>query len=330
MRFAYPQLLWLLVAAAAAVLRAVFLERRRASIAFPAEGVFWSREYSPLTLSVRWAPLALKGAAALLLIVGLARPQKIRSRLQGLGRGIDIMLAMDTSLSMSALDFDPASRIDAAKETARKFILGRVTDRIGLIQFGGAAVLSCPLTIDYDALISRLAELTPGMTKVDGTAIGDGIISAVNHLKSSDAKSRILIMLTDGRNNTGLIDPMTAAKTARAFGIKIYTIGCAKRGESMMPIDDPNQGRVLVRITDDLDDESLAEIARIGDGKYFRATSLKELRDVYAEIDRLEKSEVKLPEIVSHDDLYHVPLALAALLLLAETALSSTLFLRWP
>jgi Ca-activated chloride channel homolog len=331
MTFAYPELLLLVLALAAALWRAAALARgRRASLPFPVETGALPSRTSFRTAAARWAPLALPAAAALLLIAALARPQRVRSRLAGLGRGIDIMMTMDTSLSMGALDFDPHSRSDAAKDTARRFVLGRVADRIGLVQFGGAAVLGCPLTVDYDALLGRLAELEPGMTRIDGTAIGDGLISAINHLKKSDGKSKIVILLTDGRSNAGLIDPLTAAKAARAFGIRIYAIGCGKRGESVMPLDDPQRGRMLVRISDDLDDETLAEIARIGDGKYFRATSLKELRDVYAEIDRLEKSDVKLPETVSRDDLYRTPAALALLLLLAEAVLSSTWLLRWP
>jgi Ca-activated chloride channel family protein len=240
------------------------------------------------------------------------------------------MLAMDTSTSMSALDFAPLSRIDAAKDTARRFVEGRAQDRIGVIVFGGAPQLASPLTADYDAVYQVLDGLTPGMTQTDGTAIGDGIISAVNHLKDSDAKSKIIIMLTDGRSNTGLIDPITAAKTAASLGIKVYTIGCGKRGQSVMPVDDPVQGRVMVTIDDDLDEDLLDQIARMTDARYFRATSLKELREIYATIDKLEKSQVKLPDVVSRDDRYRFPVAAAALLLLLEAVLSNTWLLRWP
>lgn len=336
MRFAAPLFWLLLLAVLAALWRAILLEKaRRPTLTFPGPLLSSDKSTRPLATRslawlARWLSLALTGGALVLIVAGLARPQKTRSRLQGLGRGIDIMLVTDVSLSMNALDFDPISRLDAAKDTALRFLRGRVQDRIGLVVFGGAALLACPLTHDYGALSERLGALEGGMTHVDGTAIGDGIVSGVNHLKASDAKSKIMILLTDGRSNSGLIDPITAAKTAAAYGIKVYAIGTAIKGESILPVDDPQRGRVMVRIQDDLDEETLAEVARIGGGNYWRATSLKELRSIYAEIDRLEKSAVKLPEIVSHDDLYAFPTAAAALLLLLEAALSGTLLMRWP
>jgi len=240
------------------------------------------------------------------------------------------MLAMDTSLSMAALDFKPGNRLDAAKETARRFVLGRAQDRMGLVVFGGATQLACPLTADSEALLSQLEGLEPGMTKTDGTALGDGIVSAVNHLKASDAKSRIAILLTDGRHNAGTIDPLTAARAALSFGIRVYTIGAAKKGTSLLPVDDPLRGRVLVPLEEDLDEELLSEIARITGGSYFRATNLRELREIYDTIDKLEKSQVRLPDIVSREELYPFPVLAAALLLLLEAALANTLLLRWP
>ncbi|MFA6004247.1 MAG: VWA domain-containing protein, partial [Elusimicrobiota bacterium] len=284
---------------------------------------------STRTWLARWLPLILRGSAVLLLCVGLARPQKITRRLQGWGQGIDIMLALDTSLSMKALDFDPYDRLDAAKDTAARFARGRVADRIGLVVFGGAPMLACPLTLDSDALVGRIEGLSAGMTGADGTALGEGIVSALNHLKAGSAKRRILILLTDGRGNVGL-DAVTAARTAAAMGVKIYAIGTAKRGESVMPYDDPHMGRVMVRVAEDLDEDTLIEAARIADGKYWRATNLKELRAVYAEIDRLEKSDVKLPEAVSRADLYYWPVLAALLLLLAEALVAQAWLLRWP
>lgn len=284
---------------------------------------------TPRALLARWAPPALRGLGLTLLAVGLARPQKVSSRAAGAGLGVDIMLAVDTSLSMSAIDFKP-NRLEAAKETARRFVLGRAHDRIGLVTFGGASQLVCPLTLDYPSLLEQMDALDPGMTKADGTAIGDGIASAARHLQAGDAKSKVLILLTDGRSNTGVVDPLTAARAAKAFGVKIYTIGTAGRGSSLMPVNDPVNGKMLVRIDDDLDEDLLAEVARLGDGRYFRATSLKELREVYDTIDQLEKSKIKLPELVSRDDLYRVPVTLALVLLAAESALSATWLLRWP
>lgn len=331
MRFAYPALLGLIPLALAVVFWDFKrLESRRAALLFPVSPGLRAQAATLGVRLARFLPPALKAAALLLVAVGLARPQKVTSRLQALGRGIDIMLAVDTSLSMSAIDFKPFNRLDAAKDTARRFILGRAQDRIGIVAFGGATELACPLTADYDAVIGQLSEFSPGMTRVEGTAIGDGIASAVNHLKSSPAKSRIVILLTDGRSNTGQIDPVTAAKAARSLGIRIYTIGTAKRGAALMPVEDPIRGRVLVPIEEDLDEDLLGEVANLTEGRYFRATNLRELREIYDAIDKLEKSSVKLPDIVSHDDIYRGPVLAAALLLLLEAALSNTWLLRWP
>ncbi|MBI5883444.1 MAG: VWA domain-containing protein [Elusimicrobia bacterium] len=328
MTLAYPYLLLLTLAALAAGWWALSrLEGRRSALAFPrVQGV----KPSWRTTAARLLPPALRTAALVLLALGLARPQKVSSRTQGIGEGIDIMLLIDTSTSMNALDFQPENRLFAAKDTAVRFIRGRAQDRVGLVIFGGAAILSCPLTLDYEALAGRVAELEAGMTHADGTSIGDGIVTGVNHIRNSDGKSKVLILLTDGRHNTGIIDPLTAAKVAKTFGVKIYTIGCAKRGEALMPVDDPKFGRVMVRVRDDLDEDGLNEIARVTDGRYWRATSLAELREVYASIDALEKTKVKLPEIVSRADRYALPVTLAILLLLAELALSNIFFLRWP
>lgn len=330
MTLAHPYALLLLVPAAAAAAWALLgWKRRQSALPFPASPGFWSSAAGLRARLTRLLPPALKSAALLLVVFSLARPQRVKSQLRGLGQGIDIMLAMDTSLSMSATDFSP-NRLEAAKDTARRFIEGRAEDRIGIVVFGGAPQLSSPLTLDYDALQGVLQTLVPGMTQTDGTAIGDGLVSALNHLKGSEAKSKIIILMTDGRSNTGVIDPVTAAKTAAAMGVKVYTIGTAQRGEALMPFDDPQRGRVMVRIDDDLDEELLTQIAQLTDGRYFRATNLKELQEIYATIDKLEKSRVKLPDVVSRDDIYRPFVLLAALLLLAEEALSATWLLRWP
>ncbi len=329
MRFEHPA--WLLAALGAlaagwASLR--FLEPRRAAMGFPG-----AAELAHAAGSGRWARalgVLLKTGALVLCAVALARPQSSLRRLATLTQGIDILLAMDTSTSMRALDFDPVDRMGAAKETAKRFIEGRTADRIGLVVFGGAPLLGCPLTLDYEALFQTLADIEAGMTGVEGTAIGDGIVAAADHLRSSRSSGKVIILLTDGRNNTGTIDPLTAAKTASALGIKIYTIGTGKRGASVIPIDDPNRGRVLVPIQDDIDEDALAQVAAAAGGRYFRATSLRELAQIYAEIDRLEKSQVQRPPAAQYRDLYPWLLVPALLLLAAEMALSRTLLLRIP
>jgi Ca-activated chloride channel family protein len=330
MRFAHPWLLLLaLPVLAAGWWMAARLEPgRRPTLPFPALDSLAGGPTLRARLAL-WLPLGLRLAALLLLVVGLARPQKVTRHLKGWGQGVDIMLALDTSLSMNALDFQPLDRMEAAKDTAARFVRGRVEDRIGLTVFGGGPMLACPLTLDYDALLGRLADVRAGMTQTDGTALGEGIVSALNHLKAGAAKTRIIILLTDGRGNVGL-DAPTAARTAVVEGVKIYAIGTAKRGESLMPVDDPNLGRVMVRVGEDLDEEGLMQVARLTGGKYWRATNLAELRAVYAEIDRLEKTKVKLPETVSRADLYRIPVLAAALLLLLEVVLAQGLLMRWP
>jgi Ca-activated chloride channel family protein len=330
MRFAHP---WLLLGVLPVLAAAWWVAQRlepgrRPTLPYPALGDFFAEQSLRVRLA-RWLPLGLRFLALLLVCVGLARPQKVTRRLQGYGEGIDIMIALDTSLSMNALDFQPLSRVEAAKDTAARFVRGRVEDRIGMVVFGGAPMLACPLTLDYDALIGRIEGLSAGMTGADGTALGEGIISALNHLKAGTAKTKIIILLTDGRGNVGL-DAVTAAKTAAALGVKIYAIGTAKRGESVMPVDDPRLGRFMVRVDEDLDEDGLIEVARITNGKYWRATNLSELRSIYAEIDKLEKTKVKLPEIISRGDLYGLPVLGAALILLLEAVLSQGLLLRWP
>lgn len=284
---------------------------------------------SPRALAARWVPLALPALALLALVAALARPQAVQRAVGGEGRGIDIVLALDSSISMNAMDLKP-TRFAVAQETAARFVRGRAEDRIGLVTFGGAPLLAAPLTVDYEALGERIASLEPGMTKAEGTALGDGLVSAVRRLRESAAKSKVVILLTDGRSNSGAVDPLTAAKAAAGLGVKVYTIGTARRGESVMLVDDPRFGRVEQRVGDDLDEETLAEVARLTGGRYWRAESASALRAVYDEIDRLEKSAVKLPDLAVKDELYRWPALLALLLLLAESALSATWLLRWP
>jgi len=327
MRFAHPWALALApLAWAAAAL--VLARGRAAALAYPAAAGGRAGAPSRRALFSRLSPALLPALALTLIAVALARPQSVKLLPGGDGRGIDIILAVDTSLSMSSIDIKP-NRITAAKEIAKAFVRGRVNDRIGLITFGGAPLLASPLTIDQDALVDRLDSLYPGMTKVDGTAIGDGLVSAAARLKDSTAKSKVIVLLTDGRSNTGVVDPITAAKTVAAVGAKIYAIGTAGRGPALMEIDTPN-GKQMVQTDDDLDDELLAQLAEITGGKSYRAENRGELEKVFKEIDSLEKSEVKRPAVVAVADRHEPPLASAALVLLAESALAATALLRWP
>jgi Ca-activated chloride channel family protein len=247
----------------------------------------------------------------------------------GSDQGIDILLVLDTSTSMRALDFDPTNRIQAAKETAKRFIEGRIHDRIGILVFGGAPILTCPLTTDYASLLEFLDATDAGMTDTDGTAIGDAIASAVDHLRTSQAKSKVIILMTDGANNTGLIDPLTSSKMAATFGIKIYAIGTAKRGEAYVPVQ-TQFGKTMVKIPDELNEDELLAIANATNGEYFRATNYKELTSIYSEIDKLERSEVNRPPVLAYVDYYQWMLVPAILTLLTMVMLSQTVLLRIP
>lgn len=328
MRFAHPWALLLAPlawAAAAAVLRF----GRSAALSYPAAERARAARPSPRARLARLTPVLLPAAALTLAAVALARPQSTRTLSAEDGRGVDIMLLVDSSLSMAANDLSP-SRIAAARELAKAFVKGRVNDRIGLVTFGGAPLLACPPTTDYDALRDRLDELTAGMTRSDGTAIGDGLLAAARRLKDLNAKSKVVILLTDGRSNTGVADPLTAAKAVASFGIKVYAVGAAGRGPTTATLDDPRQGRVTVQVDDDLDEELLAEIARLTGGRSYRAQTRGDLEKIFAEIDALEKSDIKRPPVVAVADHAAVPMAAAALLLLAESALAATALLRWP
>lgn len=325
MTFGSPALLLLLLPAAAAWWWSWRQAARRPRLLMPLEPAL----VTPRARAARWATPVLQGAALLLAVLALARPQRLLARpAADHGLGIDIMFVLDVSRSMLAVDLDP-NRLEAAKRTARRFAEGRAQDRLGLVVFGGGPQLACPLTLDADALVERLDSVEAGMAGPEGTALGEGIASGVNHLRHGKAKSRVMILLTDGRGNIG-VDAITAAKTAAAEQIKIYAIGAAKKGESLMPVAHPQLGTVMARIEDDLDEDLLSEVASLTEGRYWRAASLRDLREVFAEIDRLEKSEVKLPSSAPREDAFR-PLLLAALLLLAaETALSQTVLLRWP
>lgn len=329
MRFAEP--LWLLLALPAAG-AAWFLyhnrARSRAAMLFPAAGGLRSTSTIWDKIAQR-LPEALKLASLLLMAAALARPQKVMPAAADVIHGISIMMVMDTSISMRALDFDPRDRMAAAKDTAKRFIEGRSNDAIGLTVFGGASMLACPLTLDHEALLDTLSEVESGMTGVDGTAIGDGIATGVSHLQNAGGKSRVMILLTDGRSNRGVIDPLTAAKAAESFGIKIYAIGTGKRGQSFIPVDTAF-GRQMAKIDDDLDEASLTKIAEATGGRYYRATNFEELKKIYDEIDRLERAERRSPPAIAGADLHHLFLVPAILLLALQFVAARTLLLRIP
>lgn len=263
------------------------------------------------------------------LIVALARPQSGHTLREFTTEGIDIMLVLDISSSMRAIDFRP-NRMEAAKSVAQKFIEGRQNDRIGLVVFAAESFLQCPLTIDYGVLKDLLTQVDIIEEKYDGTAIGMSIANATNRLRDSQAKSKIMILLSDGRNNAGEIDPRTAASLAAAFDIKIYTIGAGKLGQAPYPVSLPG-GQVQYRLMDvEIDETLLKDIAHQTDGKYFRATDEKNLATIYAEISGMEKTEIKVHEFVNYNDLYPYFLIPGFLMIALNGLLGLTVWRRTP
>ncbi|MGC8867723.1 MAG: vWA domain-containing protein [Elusimicrobiales bacterium] len=273
-------------------------------------------------------PLYARFISLLFIIVALARPQQIIKEEIPPTEGVDIMLVIDTSPSMAAQDLEP-NRLEAAKKAGEDFVLKRKDDRIGIVVFGGVAFLSCPLTLDHDAVIGFIRRIQLGMTKTDGTAIGDAILVALNHLKRSKSKSKIMILLTDGRSNTGIVqDPLTAARMVKEFDVKIYTIGTAKKGPARIPTGDPFNP--YITIEDDLNDRELDEIASMTGGRFYRATSKEELERIYSEIDRLEKTRFEIRHSIEISELYTSFLLIAFIIMIITAIAEKTVFMRIP
>jgi Ca-activated chloride channel family protein len=271
----------------------------------------------------------LRILAVIFMAVAMARPQSGNEQRDIEAEGIDIMMALDISGSMKAEDFSPHNRLFVAKEEITKFINRRSNDRIGLVVFAASSFTQCPLTLDYGALRNFLDQVVFGMID-DGTAIGLALANSVNRLRDSDAKSKVIILLTDGENNVWEIDPITAANIAKTMGIKIYTIGAGKAGNVMMPVQDPIFGKRYVYTTSSIDEESLKRIANITGGQYFRARSEKELEQIYTEIDQMEKTKIKVHEYIQYEELFFNFLLTGFVLLLLEMILSQTYFRKIP
>jgi Ca-activated chloride channel family protein len=265
--------------------------------------------------------------AMVLLIIAFARPQSTSSWENSTTEGIDIVLSLDISSSMLAQDFDP-NRIEAAKKVGAQFINNRPTDRIGLVVFSGQSFTQCPLTTDHAVVINQLKDLKSGMIE-DGTAIGLGLATAINRLKESKAKSRVIILLTDGVNNMGEIDPLTAAELAQTFGIKVYTIGVGTYGVAPYPFQTPF-GVQYQQIKVEIDENILTGIANKTNGKYFRADSNQKLKMIYDEIDKLEKTKIETKEFSKKKEEFLLIIMIACLLLLMEVFLRYTILKSIP
>ena len=277
---------------------------------------------------LRHLPFALRAAAFALFVVALARPQDVEQNVRTNAEGIDIMLAIDVSGSMLARDFKP-DRITAAKEVAGSFIADRYGDRIGLVAFAGEAFTQSPLTTDQSTLQTLLARIRSGLIE-DGTAIGNGLATAINRLRESDAKSKVIILLTDGVNNQGQIAPMTAAEIAKAQGIRVYTIGVGTEGMAPYPAIDMFGNLTFVNQKVEIDEKVLKAISDMTGGKYFRATDKDKLKAVYNEINQLEKSKIEVTEHISYHELFLTWVLAALGLLIAEFLLSNLVLKRIP
>ena len=328
MHFASPHYLWLLTLLAPMIAYYVWrtMQGGAAIQISTVEGV--ARAPKSVRYYLRHLPFALRAAAFGLLVVALARPQQIEQNVRTSSEGIDIMLAIDVSASMLARDFEP-DRITAAKEVAGSFISDRYGDRIGLVAFAGEAFTQSPLTTDQSTLQTLLARIRSGLIE-DGTAIGNGLATAINRLRESDAKSKVIILLTDGVNNQGQIAPMTAAEIAKAQGIRVYTIGVGTEGMAPYPAIDMFGNLTFVNQKVEIDEKVLKAISDMTGGRYFRATDKEKLKAVYDEINQLEKSKIEVMEHISYHELF-LTWALAALgLLFAEFLLSNLVLKRIP
>ncbi|WP_240509557.1 vWA domain-containing protein [Geofilum rhodophaeum] len=276
---------------------------------------------------IRHAPFVLRILALIMIITALARPQSTNQLQNVSTEGIDIMVSLDISSSMQAMDFKP-NRLEAAKEVAIEFIKGRPNDRMGLVIFAAESFTQCPLTLDHNVLTNLFRDVRIGMLE-DGTAIGMGLATAVNRIKDSDAKSKVIILLSDGENNRGQIAPLTAAEIARTFGIRVYTIGVGTIGTAPVPINTVF-GQQVQDVEVRIDEAMLTEVAEITGGRYFRATDKAALEAVYEEIDQMEKNKIQVQEYTRHSEEFLPYVLLALLFLLMEMALRNTALRTLP
>ncbi len=298
------------------------LSGTRMSDVRPAEGV-------TERLWVARLPVTLRSVCLGAWMVAAAGPRLGSARKETRSEGISIVLCVDLSSSMLAEDFAPANRIDVAKQTALEFVRARTSDRIGVVAFAAQALTQVPITTDYAVLEEALRHLRVGMLE-DGTAIGTAIATAATRLRRAPGKSKVIILLTDGVNNRGTVDPRTAAQAAAAFGIRIYTIGVGTRGEAPVPTGQGVDGLRYQNLPVEIDEPLLTDVARATGGRYFRATDSESLRHVFEEINRLEKTTVEQVVYRRFDEAYRAPLALGLLALGLEIVISATFAVRVP
>lgn len=326
-QFAHPLYLWLLLLLIPMVLYGIFLDKRSRPQIQLSTLAGLQTHTTGWKQVLRHAMIVLRAAGVALLILALARPQSTSSWENVSTEGIDIVIALDISSSMLAEDFKP-NRLEASKEVAMEFISGRKNDRMGLVVFSGESFTQCPLTTDHAVLLNLFQDIESGMIE-DGTAIGLGLANAISRLKESTAKSKVVILLTDGVNNQGEIAPLTAAEMARTFGMRVYTIGVGTLGTAPYPFQTAfgvQYQNIPVRIDEDV----LKEIANLTGGQYFRATHAEKLRTIYDEINQLETSKIEVREVSQKTEEFTWLALLALGLLLIEILLRTTIFRSNP
>ena len=328
MFFEYPDLLWLLTVPALLVLHYLYVElsgRRphlRVSVITP-----WTIRGRSFMSVLRHVPFVLRIAALVLIVIAMARPRSSQDMERVDTEGIDIILAMDVSTSMLARDLTP-DRINASKDIAIEFISQRPSDRMGIVVFAGESFTQCPLTTDRATLINLMKEVQTDLIE-DGTAIGNGLATAVARMKDSDAKSRVVILLTDGVNNRGEISPQMAAEIAKTYGVRVYTIGVGKEGMAPYPVMTP-WGVEIQNVKVEIDEALLSEIAESTGGRYFRATDNTKLAEIYSEINKMEKARTTVDSFPVYKELFGTYALLALLALLLELLLNWFIIRRLP
>lgn len=328
MFFEYPHLLWLLVIPALLIVHYIYLELcgRRPHLRV-SDIRYWKAGGKSVLSYLRHAPMLLRTVALSMIIIAIARPRSSSKMDKIDTEGIDIVLAMDVSTSMLARDFTP-DRISAAKDIAIEFISQRPSDRIGIVVFAGESYTQCPLTTDRATLINLMKEIQTGLIE-DGTAIGNGLATAVVRMQGSDAKSRVVILLTDGVNNRGEITPQTAADIAKTYGIRVYTIGVGANGTAPYPVITP-WGVQMQDVEVEIDEDLLKGIAETTGGRYFRATDNTKLSEIYSEINKMEKARTTIDSFPVYKELF-MDFALVALIcLLLEVVFNAFILKRLP
>ncbi|MFH1573381.1 MAG: VWA domain-containing protein [Acidobacteriota bacterium] len=328
-RFAYPWFLILLALLPALVRRYVRAYRTGSGPLRFASTIALEGVHSPWTIRGRHFIFGMELLAIALTVLAMARPQLGIEEEEILTEGVDILIALDASGSMAAEDFAPRNRLFVAKLVASRFVQGLRQDRVGLVVFAGKAFTRCPLTVDYGVALNILNSVELGSIE-DGTSIGNALAACLNRLRGSEAKSKVVILVTDGVNNRGEIQPLDAAEMARALAVKVYTIGIGSRGTARVPVRDPNYGTVYANIPVEIDEDSLTRIAEITGGLYYRATDKPSLERIFEEIGKLEKTQIQARTYTYHRERFWAFLAAALVLGLLAAVGGHTRFSKLP